>query len=369
MTRFRTTGGILLTIVAAVAAFVLPLSLPPNTVAFPPNNPQTAILTQSLDLHDGMVQKYGDTYYMYGTMYACGFQYLASSPFCGFGVSTASSLNGPWTTPTLLFPVNSISPFRNQTWQQLCGNTGRGCFNPRMIKRDFGPQADGTYILWFHAPADYSQLYANSYYSMVCTGPAGPCTAPAHKPTMGKCYANGDFSIYVDGATAYMVCTMANQTLSIEQLDASVMNGINVGNANIGGLTNVEAPGIYKDPATGIWILTYSDPNCGYCTGDGTGFAVSYSAGGGYYAPGNVGYTPDPRGRRLISATSCGGQPRTVFTVDGQTYEWIDIWGSWNGNSANQALAEILFVPMNFTPTWGTSGEPLKPQFMQWPCI
>ena len=98
----------------------------------------------SIDLHDGMVVQAGGTYYLYGSMYGCGYTWLVSgTPWCGFGVSTAPSMTGPWSTPTLLFDPNQTDPFTGTSWQTECGGTGAGCFNPRMIQRTWGP-ADGV---------------------------------------------------------------------------------------------------------------------------------------------------------------------------------------------------------------------------------
>lgn len=347
----------------AVAAALWPTTS--STVAS--TNHVEGITVQGLDLHDGTVQKWGDTYYLYGTMYGCGFNWGQSSPWCGFGVSTATSLAGPWSQPTQLFPATGVSPFRNQTWQQLCGSSGFGCFNPRMIQRTGFGLDDGAYVLWFNAPADYHQTYANAYYSMTCAGPLGGCGngngGVTIKPSLWICANDGDFSIVIDGGQAYIVCTNANLTFAIERLNAQGTAGVNVGASSLAGLVKVEAPGIYRDGST--FILTYSDPNCGYCAGNGTSYATASNITGPYTAPANTGFSPDVQGRRAISATSCGGQPRTVFTVDEQPYQWIDLWAPTGGN---QTTAGILFMPLIYTPAASSPGGVLPLQFAQWPC-
>ncbi|HSX08355.1 MAG TPA: hypothetical protein VLG11_05670 [Candidatus Saccharimonadales bacterium] len=340
------------------------------------SSPAQLTAVKNVDLHDGTVIKVGSTYYLYGTMYGCGFHWLATNtPWCGFGVSTATSLAGPWTTPTLLFSPNSVDPFTGTTWNAECGSTGRGCFNPRMIQRNWGPK-DGTYILWFNAPADYARNGANAYYAMGCNGPLGQCgngaggNGTTRKPPMNICAGNGDFSIVPNGSsTPYMVCTNADQTLSEEQLDYWGTSGTGVGSSHLAGLNNVEAPGAYQDAATGKWILTYSDVNCGYCGGDGTGYATASSIGGPWTAPANYGFSAPGTGRRDISATSCGGQPRTIFTVDNQPYQLVDLWGQWNGDSTNQAGAGLAFITLSYAPQAAPNGGVLPPQFAQWPCM
>ena len=130
----------------------------------------------------------------------------------------------------------------------------------------------------------------------------------------------------------------------------------------------MESPGAYQDPTTGKWIMTFSDPNCGYCAGTGSSYALADSLAGPWRAAPNTGYSAATAGRRAISATSCGGQPRTVFTVDGRTYQLIDLWGQWNGDSANQARAGLLFAELHYTPQAAPNGGVLPPQFSQWPC-
>jgi hypothetical protein len=338
------------------------------------------IAVSGVDLHDGTVAKFGDTYYLYGTMYGCGFQWqVAGTPWCGFGVSTAASLAGPWSTPQRLFQPGDTNPFRRTTWQETCGGTGAGCFNPRMVTRTWGPN-DGVFILWFNAPSDYASSGANAYYAMGCNGPLGPCgdaAGPPYgtttKPRLTICGGNGDFSIVTDGAALpYLLCTNADQTFSQEQLDFWGTNGTGVGSGNLAGLRNVESPGAYRDPVTGTWVMTFSEPNCGYCAGTGTSYAVADSLAGPWYAVRNPGFAPAVAGRRAISATSCGGQPRTVFTVDGRAFELIDLWGQWGGDSRNQARAGLVFAELRYTPTIdptaAPNGEVLPPQFAQWPC-
>jgi hypothetical protein len=61
--------------------------------------------------------------------------------------------------------------------------------------------------------------------------------------------------------------------------------------------------------------MTFSDPNCGYCSGTGTSYVMSTDGMLGTW-----------RDKRQISTTSCGGQPRTIYFIDGKPYEWIDVW-------------------------------------------
>jgi hypothetical protein len=331
--------------------------------------PATATATPApfsipLDMHDGMVADFGGTYYAYGTSYGCGYQwYIANTPWCGFKVSTAPSLNGPWSTPTLLFDPTSTDPWTGASWQTECGGNGLGCFNPRMIQRTGWGANDGVFVLWFNSPQDWSTNHANAYNAMGCTGPAGPCGpgAPVHgsytKPSLNYCSGNGDFGVVQSGTAGQapaLICTMPGAaSLSMEQLNWWGTGGSG-GAANIAGLSSIEGPGGFYDTASGTYVITYSDPGCGYCAGTGTGYATASSLLGPYTAPVDVAAgSTAATGRRDVSATSCGGQPRTVSVVDGTPYQGIDLWTG----SRNETAAGDLYTPLTYTPTSHSAGD------------
>ena len=296
-----------------------------------------------LDAHDGKIVQVDGTYYLYGTRYGRGsssacansgfFWRQSGTPWCGFGVwSSTDKIN--WTFQRMLFdplsanPASPIAP--GESWQVTCGFGGAGCFNPRMVQR----ASDGVWILWFNAPGDYNRIGANAYYAMGCAGPAGPCGPGAgprgsvHKPNLWTVYGNGDFDLVNDGANGvYIVGTMADQTLSVEQLDVWWTNGVKgVGKSRIGALTSVESPSVFR--AGPYLYLTYSSPNCAFCSSDGTGWARSANGMLGTWTPGG-----------LLSSQSCTGQPRTLNFLDGVPYEWIDQWTP--SGAPNQAIANI----------------------------
>jgi len=314
-----------------------------------------------LDLHEGLMIQAGGVYYLYGVQYACGYRWLApNTPWCGFGVRTSTDKVN-WSAPTLLFDPQGVDTWNGQTWQQVCGRTGAGCFNPRMIQRSGWGADDGAWILWFNAPQDWTATRANAYYAMGCKGPAGPCGAAeggprgwTHKPNLGAyCTGNGDFSIALQSSgRPVALCTESDQTLSQVRLDDWGTNGDGTGSRNLAGLTNVESPGAYQDPTTGTWILTYSDPNCGHCTGTGTSYATATSLLGPWTVPTN----------NQLSATSCGGQPRTIAMIDGYPYEQVDIWV----DSPDQTGASLHFEPLTYHGTAPPGSQ--QPPFAPWAC-
>lgn len=324
--------------------------------------PTSAFTISGIDLHDTTIREYGGTYYLYGSMYGCGYEwYVANTPWCGLGVSTAPSPQGPWTTPTLLFNPASTDPWTGQSWQATCGSTGQGCFNPRVIKREGWGPSDGVHILWFNAPRHYSINGANAYNVMGCSGPAGPCGPGVtphgsyNKPSLSVCSGNGDFGmIEPPGGRPAIVCTMPGAAaLNIEELNYSGSGGTGVGVRKVAGMDHVEGPGGYWDPEQQRYVLTYSAEGCGYCAGTPIGYATSPSLYSGWTAPGNVGWGAPDYARRAFSTSSCGGQPRTVSVLDGQPWQIIDLWLG----TRNEAAADTHLVPLHYQPQPGTPGD------------
>ncbi|MER7517793.1 hypothetical protein [Streptomyces sp. NPDC126499] len=318
---------------------------------------------QELDLHDSTMKRFGDTYYLYGSMYDCGYEwYVSGTPWCGFGVSTAPTPQGPWSEPRLLFDPNSWDPWSKRSWQVTCGGTGQGCFNPRMIQRTGWGPSDGVHVLWFNAPRHYSDTGANAYNVMGCAGPAGPCGPGVtpygsyNKPSLSVCAGNGDFGfIERAGQRPALVCTMPSAgQLNIEELNYSGSGGTGQGVrkvANMGG--PIEGPGGWWDAATQQYVMTYSDQGCGYCAGTPIGYATSPALYSGWSAPGNVGWGAPAYGRRIFNGNSCGGQPRTVTVLDGQPWQIIDLWLG----TRNETAADTHLVPLHYTPRPGTPGD------------
>lgn len=370
--RFRALFAALALILGALLAGASPSTATATPAAWS--------LPAGMDLHDGMIQDFGGTYYAYGTEYGCGFTWAATNtPWCGFGVSTAPSLSGPWSTPVLLFDPNSTDPWANASWQVECGGHGEGCFNPRMIQRSGWGADDGVFILWFNSPQDWTNTHANAYNAMGCAGPAGPCgpAAPTHgsytKPSLAYCGGNGDFGVVQSGTAGQapaLICTEpGDSSLSIEQLNYWGTGGASgQGATDVAGLSSIEGPGGYYDTASGKYVITYSDPGCGYCAGTATGYATATGLLGPYTAPANTSAAPSTtpvRGRRDIDGTSCGGQPRTVSVVDGQPWQGIDLWTG----SGNETSAGVLYEPLTFTNPSNVAGDgqPWQP-FTPWTC-
>jgi hypothetical protein len=332
-----------------VALLLAAALLAPIPATRPRALPPGPVTITGVDAHDGTVYRDGDRYLLVGTMYGCGFHWgVNGTPWCGFAVYAAASINGPWTFVRLLFDPAGSDSWTGASWQTVCGEAGRGCFNPRMVRRP-----DGVWILWFNGPYDEVHHGANGYYAMGCNGPAGPCGRGAgppygttNKPALWRCNNSGDFSVVVDADAAWIVCNTNGYSLATERLDQWWVHGTNVGVRGVAGLTGIEAPGAFR-AADGTWIVTFSDPACGYCAGTATGYAVAPTLAGPWSWPANATSSGgDPAARRKISAHSCGGQPRTVTVLDGQLYQLIDLWhGGRNETSAGTRLEPLVPAP------------------------
>jgi hypothetical protein len=343
---------------AALAAAVM-VGLCAGTAAMPgrpafaagnqaPATPGSVTLS-GLDLHDGTVVQVGGKVYAYGTRYGCGFRWLHRSPWCGYGVSEAASLTGRWSRPKLLFSAHSViranwKGDNGKTWDAMCG--GVGCFNPRMVRAP-----DGKYLLWFNAPGDKSR-HANPYWVMTCAGLAGPCGDP-HKPSIWGCNEGGDFSIAVAAGqkSAAIICSGTDHDLTVESLTRSFTDGVRTIDTHVAPGPN-EGVGVYF--SSGFYTAVFSDPICGYCSGP----PIDKVAAPGDPVAVQAGYSTAPRltgpwtYRGILSDGFCAGQPRSIFTVNGRGWEWVD---EWNGTT-RETGARIHLIPLG-PPPWSCGAQ------------
>lgn len=280
----------------------------------------------AVDAHDGMIASFGGTYYLYGTAYDCGFSWQTTgTPFCGFKVYSSTDLVH-WTDRGLLFdPTGSV-------WQTRCNGSTYGCFRPHVVY----DAATGMYVLWVN-------VYDNSvgYRVFTSAGPTGPFTEQAvptlavndNAPAGGV--NNGDETVFTDDdGTGYIVYTdwRSSGDLVVERLTASDLSG--TGTYARLGQSSTEAPALFK--RNGVYYLTYSDPNCGYCSGTGTSYRTASSPLGPWSAP------------IKLTTNSCGGQPSFVSaipTTTGTAYLYAsDLWDGGH----NEALANYYWAPLSF---------------------
>lgn len=282
----------------------------------------------AIDAHDGEIAYFDGTYYLYGTSYDCGFAWQnKKAPFCGFKVYSSPDLTN-WTDRGYLFDAQT------PVWQSRCNGNTYGCFRPHVIYNATNKQ----YVLWIN-------VYDNQVGFRVFTSasPVGPFREVA-APTLavnGTAPAaglnNGDHDTFVDDdGNAYVAYTdwRSKGAIIIEQLTADYLSGTG---RHVKAVTRekTEAPGLFK--RKGRYYVTYSDPNCGYCSGTGTSYRT---------APSPLG--PWSEGIK-ISDNSCGGQPSFVSTIQ-LTTDSLFLYGSdlWNNGARNEALANYYWTRLSF---------------------
>lgn len=217
----------------------------------------------AIDAHDGQIQRFGDTYYLYGTSYGCGYEWnTPGAPFCGF-VSYSSPDLVNWTPRGPLFDAST------KTWQKQCDGDTYGCYRPHVV---FNKKTQ-KYVLWINSYDNgvgyhvfTSDHPTHGFEEVDVPDLAAPEGAPG-----GVNY--GDQQVFVDhDGTAYLAFTdwTRDGDIIIERLDDTYTTG--TGDWTRTNLRSTEAPTIFE--RGGTYYLTYSDPNRGYTT-TGTGYVTA----------------------------------------------------------------------------------------------
>lgn len=285
-------------------------------------------LGNAVDAHDGEIARFNGTYYLYGTSYDCGFEWNnKTAPFCGFKSYSSKDMVS-WKDEGFLFDAQA------SLWQSRCDGKTYGCFRPHVIYN----QKNKTYVLWINVYDNVS-----GYRVFTSKTPAGPFVEAAEPkiavnstmPAGGL--NNGDHDLFIDDdGTGYLAFTdwRSKGTIVIEQLSDDYLTGTGI---VCRGITDgkTEAPALFK--RKGVYYVTYSDPNCGYCSGTGTSYKTAKSPMGPWSA-----------GKR-ISDNSCGGQPSFVSTMKIGT-DTLYLYGSdlWNNAAKNEAQANFYWAPLSF---------------------
>lgn len=283
---------------------------------------------EAIDAHDGEIAQFNGVYYLYGTSYDCGFEWgKKDAPFCGFKVYTSTDMLN-WTDKGQLFDASTA------VWQSRCNGSTYGCFRPHVVYNKISKQ----YVLWIN-------VYDNRVGFRVFTSnsPIGPFKE-MNEPTLAvnnnadvAGLNNGDHDTFIDDdGKGYIAYTdwRTTGTIVIEELSKDYLSGTG---KHVKAVTagNTEAPALFK--RKGIYYVTYSDPNCGYCSGTGTSYKTAKSPLG-----------PWSEGIK-ISDNSCGGQPSFVSPIK-LTSGTIYLYGSdlWNNAAKNEALANYYWAPLEF---------------------
>lgn len=282
----------------------------------------------AVDAHDGKISSYDGTFYLYGTSYDCGFEWQNEvARFCGFKSYSSKDLVN-WKDEGFLFDAQTT------TWQSRCDGKTYGCFRPHVMYNE----KNRDYVLWVNVYDNVSGYRV--FTSKSPTGPFVEVEQPDIQVNSDKPAGelnNGDHDLFIDDdGTGYLAITdwRTTGTIAIEKLTDDYLSGTGEVKTMItSGKT--EAPGLFK--RNGMYYVTYSDPNCGYCGGTGTSYKTATSILGEW-----------SEGTK-ISDDSCGGQPSFVSTLEldsGTVY----VYGSdlWNDSAPNEALANFYWAPLEF---------------------
>ena len=233
---------------------------------------------EAIDAHDGQIQRFGDTYYLYGTAYDCGYEWnTPGAPFCGF-VSYSSPDLVHWTPRGPLFDATTA------TWQQRCDGGTYGCYRPHVVFN----KSTSRYVLWintYDVGVGY-RVFTSASPTNGFTEVAVPDLGVPEGPARGVNY--GDQQVFVDDdGQAYLSFTdwTSGGDLVVERLNRTYTSG--TGDWTRVNIRATEAPTMFK--RDGTYYLTYSDPNRGYAT-TGTGYVTASSPLGPWKGAGS---TPD----------------------------------------------------------------------------
>ncbi len=269
-----------------------------------------------VDAHGGHILQVGNSYFLYGDSYDCGFRLSdPATPWCGFDLYTSTDLRH-WTDRG---PVFDPAVFQSQ-----CGHGRFGCFR---VDVEHNPKT-GQFVLWFNDPAT-----SDGYQVLTSRFPTGPWVTQPLPRLAVKATWYGDEALYSRGADAWIAYTIIDgryHDIAIQPLNASWTTG--AGKAVKLDETFVEAPALFE--RQGEWYVLYSDPACPYCSGTATAYRTAHSPSGPWSKS------------QLISRNSCGGQPSFVSPIDN---EWVYSSDLWDHGDYNEKAARIYLTPLQFT--------------------
>lgn len=283
----------------------------------------------SLDAHDGSVLQVGNTYYLYGTSYACGYQYRHDSSFCGFKAYSSTDLVH-WTDRGYVMAPG------------VCGY----CFRPHVVYN----ASTHKYVMWADGGGHY--LVATS------ATPTGLFDRQAD-PSLNVGEAV-DVSLYVDDdGTGYAIHNTTKDVGSgtadmvVEKLSADYLTTVPGQSVRLG-LGDVEAFTVFK--RAGVYHALMSDPSCAYCsgaTGEMTATSMLGPWSGAWFDPNGVHQDgrAEPRYRaRIVNQNNCGGQPLASFPVTSRAGKttYLFVSDRWNDRDPNESLANLYIGPMVF---------------------
>ena len=199
-----------------------------------------------IDAHDGAIAQFGDTYYLYGTSYDCGYQWQNNRDFCGFTAYSSPDLQN-WTDR------GYVAAPRDCTY----------CFRPHVVYN----ARTGNYVMWVN-----DQDALDNFRVYTSRSPLGPFAEAPEPDLPSATPCTADLGLFVDtDGTGYLTCSNAGWHIAVLQLTPDFLQPD--GRYSVLGVTKVEAPSLFE--RDGTYYLSMSDPNCGYCAATGTSYVTA----------------------------------------------------------------------------------------------
>ncbi|MBX9768394.1 MAG: family 43 glycosylhydrolase, partial [Bdellovibrionales bacterium] len=211
----------------------------------------------AIDAHDGEIKLFGSKYYLYGTSYSCGFEYLSqgTKPFCGFKSYSSTDLVH-WDDEGLMFPPSLLAA--------AC--SANGCFRPHVL---FNAKT-GKYVLWINVSEG-----GVGYRVFTSSSPTGPFSLVNASPKLLRPSGGGDHNLFLDDdGTAYLIYSnygMATEAFKIviEKLNADFTDSTGIyARFPSGG----EGETMFKRGSTYYVVF---DGGCAYCPNGTTHYGTA----------------------------------------------------------------------------------------------
>jgi len=273
-----------------------------------------------IDAHDGCLEQFGDTFYLYGTKYG---------KTDGFGHENR-------------FVCYSAKDLVNWTYH---GEILRDCptglyYRPHAIHN----RGTGKYVMWYNWYPGRC-CYDGRYGVAIADNPEGPFVIKSLKADVKHPISPGDHNLFVDDdGIAYLVYTVdtdvaniGHHRLCIERLTYDYLSTTRETSDFLA--INVEAPAMFK--GDGVYYVLF-DNTCCFCrSGTGAQVYTAQNPLGPYVYKGNINRIgPESRGLSSPRTGASGGRPDCIVPAQqthvaairargGIKHIWMgDLWGS-----------------------------------------
>lgn len=225
---------------------------------------RTDVNGDTIDVHDGRVAQFGDTYYWYGTAYGNTSGFTRSNEYRVYSSPDMAA----WTPHGAILPDAASGVY----------------YRPHVI---YHPPS-GKYVLWYNW---YPKLWDGRFGVATSASPTGPFEVlNPDVEVKHSALGVGDFGLFVDddGVAYLMYNTITGHRLSVERLTADYTASTMVNGGFIA--DGCEAGSVFKRDST-YYLLT--DYTCCFCTqGSGARVYTSRTPLSGYALRQNINREP-----------------------------------------------------------------------------